>query len=97
VKELFVIQCDPNVPPGFLAEQLIGQGVSYRLLHAYDEESLPSSQEAAAVVVLGGAMGAGEDEKYPFLRQVKRLIRECVGGPASGRSSRHAGIVRKSW
>jgi GMP synthase-like glutamine amidotransferase len=51
---------------------------AYMDLGLRTDSSLPASGEAEAVIVLGGVMGAGEDDTYPFLRDVKRLIRECV-------------------
>ncbi len=73
-----IIQCDPQVPPGLLAELLNEWGVPFRLIRAHDKEPLPEPGEAAAVIVLGGAMGASDDEQYPFLREIKGMIRGCV-------------------
>ena len=73
-----IIQCDPQVPPGLLEEQLNERGVPFRLIRAHDGEPLPAPGDAAAVIVLGGAMGAGDEHQYPFLRGIKGMIRECV-------------------
>ena len=75
---LFIIQNDPQVPPGIVSELLDERRIPYRLIRVDAGETVPAADEAAAVIVLGGVMGAGEDDTYPFLREVKRLIRECV-------------------
>lgn len=72
---LYIIQNDPEVPPGSLIEHL---AVSYRLLHTYRDGVLPAVAEISALIVLGGAMGANDDARYPFLTPLKSLIREVV-------------------
>jgi GMP synthase (glutamine-hydrolysing) len=78
VSPLYIIQNDSAVPPGIFTGLLDEHRIPFRLIRAHAGESLPASGEAEAVIVLGGVMGAGEDDTYPFLRDVKRLIRECV-------------------
>lgn len=78
VKELVILESDPNVPPGLVVEELREQGVPFRLIRAHAGEPMPDPGTAAAVIVLGGSMGAGDDYLYPFLREIKGVIRECV-------------------
>ena len=75
---LFIIQNDPAVPPGIIPGLLEERGVSFRVIRPCIGMSIPAPEEAAAVIVLGGAMGAGDDDRYPFLREVKRVIRCCL-------------------
>lgn len=79
---LHIIQNDPDVPPGNLAENLETQEIAFRLHHLYRGEALPSPAEMTALIVLGGAIGANDDARYPFLTPLKALIAEVV----------HAGI-----
>ena len=74
---LFIIQNDPAVPPGIITVLLEERRIPYRVIGPGNSDTAPA-EEAVAVIVLGGVMGAGEDETYPFLRETKRLIRECV-------------------
>lgn len=76
---LYIIQNDPEVPPGSLVEHC---AVPYRLLHPYLDGVLPDVDEITALIVLGGAMGANDDARYPFLSDLKTLVRGVV----------HAGI-----
>jgi GMP synthase (glutamine-hydrolysing) len=73
-----IIQNDPEVPPGNIAMNLGDMGIPFRVCHPYRNEPLPLLEETAGVIVLGGAMGANDDQRHPFLTQVKGLIREMV-------------------
>jgi GMP synthase-like glutamine amidotransferase len=73
-----IIQNDPEVPPGNIATNLRDMGIPFRVCHPYGNEPLPSLEETTAVIVLGGAMCANDDQRHSFLVQVKELIRETV-------------------
>jgi GMP synthase-like glutamine amidotransferase len=72
---LYIIQNDPEVPPGNLTGNL---NIPYRLLHPYRYDKLPELADVSALIVLGGAMGANDDALHPFLVGLKKLIREVV-------------------
>jgi len=72
---LYIIQNDPEVPPGNILENMT---VPHLVLHPYKGEQLPPAEQISALLVLGGAMGANDDHKYPFLSAVKILIRRVV-------------------
>jgi len=72
---LNIIQNDPEVPPGNLLEHLT---VPYRICHPYRGDQLPQADDIQALLVLGGAMGANDDRKHPFLIDLKELIRKVV-------------------
>ena len=72
---LYIIQNDPEVPAGNIHNNL---AVPCRVLHPYRGEPLPRLEEVTALIVLGGAMGANDDLKYPFLTELKGLIRQTV-------------------
>jgi GMP synthase-like glutamine amidotransferase len=75
---LYIVQNDPEVPAGTIAVNLQKWGVPYRVLMPYAGENLPGPDDVTAVIVLGGKMGADDDEKYPFLSDLKRWIRVIV-------------------
>ncbi|WP_281184672.1 type 1 glutamine amidotransferase [Trichlorobacter lovleyi] len=75
---LHIIQNDPDVPPGNLAENLETLEIAFRLHHLYRGEALPSPAEMTALIVLGGAMGANDDDRYTFLSPLKQLIRRSL-------------------
>ena len=46
--------------------------------HPYRDGILPPLEEIGALLVLGGAMGANDDHRHPFLTDLKRLIGAVV-------------------
>jgi GMP synthase-like glutamine amidotransferase len=75
---LFIVQNDPDVPPGTFEGDLSRMEVEVRVLRPYAGEALPPLGEASAVILLGGAMGVHDTDRYPFLAEEKRFIRECA-------------------
>ncbi|MFZ4857410.1 MAG: type 1 glutamine amidotransferase [Desulfuromonadaceae bacterium] len=72
---LHIIQNDPEVPPGNLLDHLT---IPYIVHHPYRGDSLPESGKITALIVMGGAMGANDDARFPFLADLKNLIRSVV-------------------
>lgn len=75
---LVIVQNDPEVPVGAFADYLVATGVPFRLVRAYAGEALPTVDETAALIMLGGAMGVGDTAAFPFLGAVKECIRQQV-------------------
>lgn len=72
---LHIIQNDPEVPPGNLLDHLT---VPYIVHHPYRGDRLPDSADIPALMVMGGTMGANDDGRYPFLTDLKNLIRSVI-------------------
>ena len=72
---LHIIQNDPEVPPGNLLDHL---AIPYTVHHPYRGDILPEQGDISALIVMGGAMGANDDARYPFLPELKILIRSVV-------------------
>lgn len=100
---LHVIQNDPKVPPGVIIDHL---DIPFVVHHPYRDGRLPQ-QDVAALIVLGGSMGANDDRKHPFLTELKGLIRRvveagvpylgiCLGGQLLA-SALGAKVVSNRW
>ncbi|MFA7402639.1 MAG: type 1 glutamine amidotransferase [Pelobacteraceae bacterium] len=74
-KTLHIIQNDPEVPPGNIIDNL---SIPYVIHHPYRDGILPAPEEVSALIVMGGAMGANDDIRHPFLTDLKNLIRAVV-------------------
>lgn len=72
---LHIIQNDPEVPPGNLIDHLT---IPFIIHHPYRGEILPQPEQVSALIVLGGAMGANDDRRHPFLGELKSLIRTIL-------------------
>jgi GMP synthase-like glutamine amidotransferase len=101
---LHIIQNDPEVPPGNLLYHL---SIPYVVLHPYRGEKLPDVGRISALIVMGGAMGANDDLRHPFLSDLKQLIRTvvaaripylgiCLGGQLLA-AALGASVVSQRW
>lgn len=78
---VLAIQNDPTDPPLLFGEWLSEDGLQVQVVAAFDGDQVPSSVPAdvAGVLVLGGVMGAQEDDVAPWLPDVRALIADAVG------------------
>jgi len=72
MKQVEIIQSDPEVPVGVFGELLLEWQVPFRILRPDLGESLPVS--ADAVIILGGVMGVHDEARHPFLRALKEFM-----------------------
>lgn len=76
--EILVLQHASCEPPGAYEEELRGRGIPlHRVLIGRDTD-LPDWRPYAAIVAMGGSMGAYEDMRHPWLKAEKQLIAEAV-------------------
>jgi GMP synthase (glutamine-hydrolysing) len=74
---ILVLQNDPVSPAGAVAEHLTSRGAELEIRHALHGGALPSSPNGyAGALVLGGAMSANDDDKYPALAPMRQLLCE---------------------
>ena len=81
-----VIQHVAHEGPGWLAEVLDDADLRVDIRRMYDGASLPAADEVDALVVLGGPMGAYDDERVRWLAPVKAQLADAVrrGVPTLG-------------
>ena len=77
--EVLVFQHDPFEDLGFFAEVLEKQGASFRTVRLFHGE-VPAEdwEQTSALIILGGPMSVSDEEKYPFLRWEKTIIRAAI-------------------
>jgi GMP synthase-like glutamine amidotransferase len=74
--QVLVVQNDASDPPARLGEWLAEAGLD---LHVVSAPDLPADLDGyAALVVLGGAMGATDDDVAPWLPHARALLRDAV-------------------
>ncbi|HTW19934.1 MAG TPA: type 1 glutamine amidotransferase [Mycobacteriales bacterium] len=81
-----VVQHGPSDGLGLLADWLPAFGVDVHPTHPYLGNRVPPSVEGDALIVLGGAMGAYDDDVAPWLPSVRELLASAVddGVPTIG-------------
>ena len=79
MEDVLVFQHDPFEDLGFFAEVLDRERATYRIIRLFHGE-IPAEdwKHVAALIVLGGSMAAEDEEKFPFLRWEKRIIRAAI-------------------
>jgi GMP synthase-like glutamine amidotransferase len=75
---LLVLQHAGCEPPGAYEDELRDRSVPFTRVLLDDGGELPDWRGFAAIVVMGGAMGARDDERYPWLAAERRLIADAV-------------------
>ena len=69
------ISCEP---PAAFEDELRARGHDLVRVEVDEGEPVPDWREFAGIVVMGGPMGAYEDDAYPWLEAEKRLLAEAV-------------------
>jgi GMP synthase-like glutamine amidotransferase len=72
--------------PGAIADWAEARGHAFARTALYRGERVPDPASFEALVVMGGPMGVGDGDRFPFLGDEKRLLRACVeaGRPVFG-------------
>jgi len=81
-----ILQHVPFEGPGAIGEWAEARGHVLDAVPLHEGLPVPDADAVDSLVVMGGAMGAGDEERFPFLRDEKRLLRACVaaGRPVLG-------------
>jgi GMP synthase (glutamine-hydrolysing) len=73
---VLVVQHQQLCPPGWVGEWLTEEGLLLDVRHPYADDPLPEDlRERDGLLVLGGQMGANDDDAYGWLSPTKDLIR----------------------
>lgn len=75
---VLVVEHDAECPPAWFGTWLVEAGVDLDVRRPYAGDELPAPAELSAydgLVVLGGPMGANDDDKHDWLAPVKELVR----------------------
>ncbi|BCF86684.1 GMP synthase (plasmid) [Rhodococcus qingshengii] len=70
------VECEP---PAAYEDILRTRQIDIDRIQLGNGESLPNWREYDALIVMGGPMGANDDEQFPWLRDERALIAEAVG------------------
>ena len=75
---LLVLQHIACEPPAAFEDELRSRGLELLRIELDEGDALPDWREFPAIVVMGGPMGAYEEDEHPWLAAEKRLLREAV-------------------
>ncbi len=75
---ILVLQHAGCEPPGVYEHELDARRVPFERVLLDAGGALPDWREFAAIIVMGGAMGTGDEDAHPWLAAEKRLIGDAV-------------------
>jgi GMP synthase (glutamine-hydrolysing) len=75
---LLVLQHIACEPPAAFEDELRSRGLDLVRVELDEGEALPESSDFAGIVVMGGPMGAYEEDRYAWLAAEKSFLREAV-------------------
>lgn len=86
VPRLLVVQHERGTGPGWWGGWLADAGLALDVCHPYAGDELPALSTYAGLLVLGGAMGPGDDDACPWLPATRALLADAVAAevPAFG-------------
>lgn len=73
-----VVQPDDDDPLGRFTGWLAERGVAIQTIRPYADEPVPTRLETDGLIVLGGDMSANDDAAYPWLEDVRELMRDAA-------------------
>jgi GMP synthase (glutamine-hydrolysing) len=75
---ILVIEHESGCPADRFATWLTDAGAELDVCRPYADDDVPTHVDADALVVLGGHMGAHDDDDHPWLPQVRDLLARAV-------------------
>ena len=79
MRSVLVVQHQDDCPPAWLGEWLVEAGCRLDVRRPYLGEPLPADLSGHdGYLVLGGSMGAHDDDTHAWLGQTKELVRDAV-------------------
>lgn len=79
-RRLLVLEHVAFEGPGAIADWAAERGHAVVRVPLFRGEAVPPPASVDALVVMGGPMGADDEDRHPFLREEKRLLLACVDG-----------------
>ena len=75
---VLVFQHDPYDGPGYLGESLLRRGAKLDIVQLHEGETIPDPSSYDMLLVMGGGMNVYAEDKYPWLIEETKAIRQAV-------------------
>jgi len=76
--KIAIFQHVPNEPSGYFETIFHDSDIPFEYVRLYETDEVPPIRNASHLVFMGGPMSVNDEEKYPWLKQEKELIRRSV-------------------
>lgn len=77
-KPILILQHSEGSPPGTSIDWLKSRGLSYELFFWGKDQKVPRLEFYDGLIILGGAQNVDEEDRFPWLKTEKRLIRDAI-------------------
>lgn len=79
MKKVIILQHVPNEGAGTILEYLKTEKIPFETIQLWKKESsFPHLNDVGALIVMGGPMNVYDEDKYSFLKEEDRFIKEAV-------------------
>ena len=78
MKPVVVLQNESDAPAAYLGDALDRRGVEWKVILLDEDGVLPHPTSIYVVAALGGAMGAYDEDEYPYLADEKHFLASCA-------------------
>jgi GMP synthase (glutamine-hydrolysing) len=76
--KIAIFQHVPDEPSGYLETIFHDGDIPFEYIRLYDTREVPRLRDVSHLVFMGGPMSVNDEDKYPWLKQEKELIRRSV-------------------
>jgi GMP synthase (glutamine-hydrolysing) len=76
--KIAIFQHVPNEPSGYFETIFHESDIPFEYIRLYDTYEVPPLMDASHLLFMGGPMSVNDEDKYPWLKQEKELIRRSV-------------------
>ena len=76
---VLVVQNEQDAPIGYLENWLKDRGVEIEVIYPFKGDVVPTtSKDYEGVIVLGGSRGVHDEDQWPWLKDLKELLRNVI-------------------
>ena len=76
--KIAIFQHVPNEPSGYFETVFCDRNIPFEYIRLYETHEVPRLRDVSHLVFMGGPMSVNDEDKYPWLKQEKELIRRSV-------------------
>jgi len=76
--KIAIFQHVPHEPSGYFETIFRDRDISFEYIRLYETDEVPPIQNISHLMFMGGPMSVNDENKYPWLKQEKELIRRSL-------------------
>ncbi|MES2854671.1 MAG: type 1 glutamine amidotransferase [Bdellovibrionota bacterium] len=81
---IHILQPSEKTPPGAITEWAKSKNHDVKIVRLFTGEALPKLEETDWLIILGGRMGVSDVADYPWINDVKALLKDSIRAQKTG-------------